>query len=81
MGAGPRFPRDRMITPKTIVICYAAAQHYLSSGLGRNNRKDKTMTPTTFLIGLAALTACKIAARIGVNAAHFEGLPRPTQID
>ena len=39
------------------------------------------MTPTTFLIGLTALVACKIAARIGVDAAHFENLPHPTQID
>ena len=39
------------------------------------------MTPTTFLLGLAALTACKIAARRHIDTAHFEDLPRPTQID
>ena len=34
-----------------------------------------------FLATLAALVAVKCAARIGVDAGHFEGLPRPTQID
>jgi hypothetical protein len=39
------------------------------------------MTPTTFLLGLTALVACKIAARRHIDAAHFEDLPHPTQID
>ncbi len=39
------------------------------------------MTPTTFLLGLAALVACKIAACRGLDAAHIEDLPRPIQID
>jgi hypothetical protein len=39
------------------------------------------MGSTAFLLGVTALVVCKIATRIGVNAGHFEGLPRPTQID
>ena len=39
------------------------------------------MASTTFLIGLTALVVCKVATRISVNAGHFGGLPRPTQID
>ena len=39
------------------------------------------MGSTAFLLGVTALVVCKIATRIGVNAEHFEGLPRPTQID
>ena len=39
------------------------------------------MSPTAFLVTLTALVACKIAARIGVNAGRFDNLPRPAQID
>ena len=39
------------------------------------------MTPTTFLIAVTALVACKVAARIGVKTGGFDALPRPTQID
>ena len=39
------------------------------------------MSPVVFLVGVTALVACKIAARIRVDAGHFENLPRPTQID
>ncbi len=39
------------------------------------------MASTTFLLGVTALLAFKIATRLGVDAAHFENLPRPTQID
>ena len=39
------------------------------------------MAPTTFLLGLTALVVCKLATRIGMDAARFEDLPRPTQID
>ena len=34
-----------------------------------------------FFATLAALVAVKCVTRIGVNAGHFDGLPRPTQID
>ncbi len=50
-------------------------------GLGRSNRRIKQMTPTTFLLGLTALVACKIAARISVDAARFEDLPHPIRLD
>ena len=40
------------------------------------------MAATAFFFAtLAALVAVKCAARISVDAGHFEGLPRPTQID
>jgi len=39
------------------------------------------MSSTAFLLGVTALVVCKIATRIGVDAGHFEDLPRPTQID
>ena len=34
-----------------------------------------------FFATLAVLVAVKCAARIAINAGHFDGLPRPTQID
>jgi len=34
-----------------------------------------------FFITLGALVAAKCAARIAVNSGHFDGLPRPSQID
>jgi hypothetical protein len=39
------------------------------------------MGPTTFLLTLTALVACKVAARIGVDSGRFGNLPRPSQID
>ncbi len=39
------------------------------------------MGSTVFLLGMTALVVCKIATRIGVDAGHFEELPRPNQID
>jgi hypothetical protein len=39
------------------------------------------MSPTTFLLAVGALVACKIAARWGVDAGRFEELPRTFQID
>lgn len=39
------------------------------------------MSSTTFLLALSALVAVKIFARIGVDAARFDDLPRPSQID
>ena len=39
------------------------------------------MSSATFLIGLTALVACKIAARITVDAARFEDLPHPPRMD
>ncbi len=77
-----QFRRIASSLRKTIVIGYAAPQHYLVSGLGGNNRRGpKQMSSTAFLLGVTALVVCKIATRIGVNAGHFEDLPRPTQID
>ena len=67
------------------MIRYAAAQHYL---IGRfweeqslNQQRITQMTPVIFILALAALTACKIAACRRVDAAGFESLPHPTQID
>jgi hypothetical protein len=34
-----------------------------------------------FTVTLAALVAAKCAARIAINSAHFDGLPRPSQLD
>ena len=34
-----------------------------------------------FFAALAALVAAKCAARIAVDAGHFDGLPRPSQLD
>ena len=34
-----------------------------------------------FFATLAALVAAKCAARIAVDAGHFDGLPRPSQLD
>ena len=34
-----------------------------------------------FFITLAALVAAKCAARIAINSGHFDGLPRPSQLD
>ena len=39
------------------------------------------MSPTTFLIGLTALVAFKVAARLGVRSGRFDDLPRPHQLD
>jgi hypothetical protein len=40
------------------------------------------MAGTAFFFGtLAALVAAKCAARIAVDAGHFDGLPRPSQLD
>jgi hypothetical protein len=39
------------------------------------------MSPTTFLVTLGALVACKVAARIGMARGRFENLPHPSQID
>ena len=39
------------------------------------------MSPTTFLLGLTALVAVKVVARIGVRAGRFDDLPRPRQLD
>jgi hypothetical protein len=39
------------------------------------------MPGTTFLVTLAALVAAKCAARIAVDSGHFDGLPRPSQLD
>ena len=62
------------------LLCCAA-----TSSLGRvgeeQSKGSRQMGSTAFLLGVTALVVCKIATRIGVNAGHFEGLPRPTQID
>jgi hypothetical protein len=34
-----------------------------------------------FTVTLAALVAAKCAARIAINSGHFDGLPRPSQLD
>ena len=34
-----------------------------------------------FFATLAALVATKCVARIAVDAGHFDGLPRPSQLD
>ena len=39
------------------------------------------MASTAFLLSVTALVICKVATRIGVDAGHFEDLPRPNQID
>ena len=39
------------------------------------------MSGTAFLVTLAALVAAKCAARIAINSSHFDGLPRPSQLD
>ena len=39
------------------------------------------MPGTAFVITLAALVAAKCAARIAIDSGHFDGLPRPSQID
>lgn len=36
---------------------------------------------TAFLLALSALVGFKVAARIGIEATHFDDLPRPSQID
>jgi hypothetical protein len=51
-------------------------------GLGRNTTKDRTHGWNSILFAtLAALVAVKCAARIGVNAGDFDGLPQPGQLD
>jgi len=39
------------------------------------------MAGTAFLVTLAALVAAKCATRVGINSGHFDGLPRPSQLD
>ena len=34
-----------------------------------------------FFATLAALVAAKCAARVAIAAGHFDGLPRPSQLD
>ena len=34
-----------------------------------------------FFVGLAVLVAAKCATRIAINSSHFDGLPRPSQLD
>ena len=36
---------------------------------------------TALLVALTSLVAFKVAARTGVDAGHFDDLPRPSQID
>ena len=68
---------------KTIVIGFAAAQHYIWSRVGEeHNRRTEPMAGTAFFFAtLAALVAAKCAARIAINAGDFDGLPLPTQLD
>ena len=52
-------------------------------GLGRPTKGwIEFMSATAFFfITLAALVAAKCAARIAINSGHFDGLPRPSQLD
>jgi len=34
-----------------------------------------------FFVTVAALVAAKCAARIAIDSGHFDGLPRPSQLD
>ena len=63
------------------MIGFAAPQHHLINGLGRNNRKIWQMFATVFLVSLTALVISNVATRITVRAGDFDELPRPTQID
>ena len=86
-GEGDRLGRSRRAIQrekhrmKYSVTGFAAMQHYIRSGLGRNNRRTKPMSVAASLVTLVVLLAVKVAVLISAKSGRFDDLPRPNQID
>ena len=59
---------------------FAAAQHHIRFGLGRNNLRIKPMAGTTFLLVVTTLVVCNLAARVAMGREAFDPRPGPTHI-
>jgi hypothetical protein len=81
-GRAGRLHYGRDTHEKLSWLVFAAMQHDIWSWVGNTSRRIEFMPGTAvFFATLAALVAAKCAARIAVNSGHFDGLPRPSQLD
>jgi hypothetical protein len=63
-----------------IGFCCTATK-YLIQGWKFNQRIEVMFGTAFFFVGLAVLVAAKCGTRIAIDSSHFDGLPRPSQLD